>query len=229
VFWVPETPRINAFVEGQNHSLLVPELKGKDVDRMVCHVDRIKRLIPALFQKFGLTVDPDRGRSKKWIIRSANSFPSSSGIASSASSFAALTLASAAALARDFNAFENLWKHHPEFRRALSGLSRQGSGSSCRSFEGPWVFWEGERTSTVPSGLPPLAHFVILIERGEKAVASSEAHLTVRTSPLWNENSTSTDPNDTNVGKFKGRPIIPLIAISVERSLGNAQSIPYLF
>jgi diphosphomevalonate decarboxylase len=116
-------------------------------------------------------------------VKSVNTFPAGSGIASSASSFAALTLGSYLAN------LQNLHAEIPEIdaglRRRLARISREGSGSSCRSFEGPWVEWQGENASQCGSNLPEMAHFVIVVEAREKKVSSSEAHIRVKTSPLW--------------------------------------------
>src|SRR5439155_26260543 len=67
------------------------------------------------------------------IVQSASNFPADAGIASSASSFSALTMAVASLLRR------------PESTEELARLSRAASGSSCRSFFGPWCVWDGER------------------------------------------------------------------------------------
>ena len=112
-----------------------------------------------------------------WEIRSGNRFPAGAGIASSASGFAALTLA----VARAMDAV-------PEGERGgalLSSLSRQGSGSSCRSFEGPWVAWEGERAFRVASPSLKLADLVLVVEDRPKTVGSSEAHARVLESERW--------------------------------------------
>ena len=111
-------------------------------------------------------------------IRSANNFPSDCGLASSASSFAALTKAAA--------------EHFQRLRAQgwgaealeLSKLSRQGSGSSCRSFFSPWALWrsEGAEPVDLPAGLH---HAVIVLESGIKQVSSSEAHRRVITSPRF--------------------------------------------
>lgn len=62
-------------------------------------------------------------------VRSVNSFPTASGLASSASGFAALTVASCRALNLDLSAKE------------LTIIARQGSGSACRSIPDGWVEW----------------------------------------------------------------------------------------
>ncbi|NJL25702.1 MAG: hypothetical protein HC902_11365 [Calothrix sp. SM1_5_4] len=69
-----------------------------------------------------------------YLVRSANNFPADCGLASSASSFAALTMAS----------YELAHLKRPDLLEdvaVLSRLSRRGSGSSCRSFFSPWSVW----------------------------------------------------------------------------------------
>lgn len=112
------------------------------------------------------------------IVRSSNNFPSDCGLASSASSFAALTR-TAAELFQKIN--PQPWGEDP---RELSKLSRQGSGSSCRSFFTPWGLWkdEGAEGVDLPAGLH---HAVIILEKGIKTVSSSEAHVRVITSPRF--------------------------------------------
>jgi diphosphomevalonate decarboxylase len=122
------------------------------------------------------------------VLKSINTFPAGSGIASSASSFAALTLGAFLANAQDAEAAQALLKSEKgtALRRKLAKISREGSGSSCRSFEGPFVQWVGEDAQACVSRLPEMAHFVVVVSSGEKEVSSSEAHLRVKTSPLWN-------------------------------------------
>lgn len=113
-------------------------------------------------------------------IRSANQFPSDAGIASSASSYAALTrVAIEACLAL------NSKKVAPSVVE-MAELSRLGSGSSCRSFFSPWALWsrdEGVKEVEVTS--LSLEHELVVIDAGVKAVSSSEAHLRVATSALF--------------------------------------------
>ena len=119
----------------------------------------------------------------------ANTFPSGAGVASSASSFAALTLAWALGFAADAEKFRREFERGSDtagdLRLQLSSISRLGSGSSCRSFFGPWVRWTGESASPVPSRLEPLMDLVLLIESTPKSVSSSEAHQRVQTSALY--------------------------------------------
>ena len=120
------------------------------------------------------------GLEGNYLLKSANNFPADCGLASSASSFAALTLAGAE-LARD---------QKPEFhdqleRSSLSILSRQGSGSSCRSLFGPWSLWRDEGAEEVEFPQGDLLHQAIIVEAGKKLVSSSEAHLRVTSSALF--------------------------------------------
>lgn len=117
------------------------------------------------------------GLQGSYLIKSGNNFPSDCGLASSASSFAALTLA-ASELAeksgvQDLNRFE------------LAEFSRKGSGSSCRSFFGPWALWSPTGVRPMDLPLTQLKHSVVVVEAGRKTVSSSEAHRRVVTSPLF--------------------------------------------
>lgn len=117
----------------------------------------------------------------QFLLRSRNHFPSDCGLASSASSFAALTLAayecfsSLKVLQRDWNLQE------------LAQLSRQGSGSSCRSFFSPFVLWQGDQVVSVPAAYQKLRHLVVIVDDQVKKVSSSEAHKRVPSSLLYAE------------------------------------------
>ena len=113
-----------------------------------------------------------------FIVRSSNNFPHSSGLASSASSFAALTKCAVQALS------ELTQKPLPSIEEQAR-FSRLGSGSSCRSFFSPWALWDGEQVGAIKLPYTELVHHVILISHNEKEVASPEAHLRVKTSPLY--------------------------------------------
>lgn len=112
-----------------------------------------------------------------FTVRSANDFPSDCGLASSASSFAALTEA----------AYRLKRAQDPAFhltREALSGFSRLGSGSSCRSFFTPWAAWATDTAEAVALDLR-LDHAVVIVEDTVKSVSSSEAHVRVTSSALY--------------------------------------------
>ena len=61
--------------------------------------------------------------------------------------------------------------------------SQRGSGSSIRSFGGPWILWDGEIASSPVLPYSELIHQVIIVQGYPKTVSSSEAHIRVRTSP----------------------------------------------
>ncbi|MCB0356433.1 MAG: diphosphomevalonate decarboxylase [Bdellovibrionales bacterium] len=114
-----------------------------------------------------------------FVIRSANNFPADCGIASSASSFAALTLAS-------YEVAKDLGKKSLDVNlQKLAELSRGFSGSSCRSFIGPLCEWS-DAVQSVESTYENLFHYVVIVDAAKKQVSSSEAHLRVQTSQLFN-------------------------------------------
>lgn len=110
-----------------------------------------------------------------FIVRSANNFPHGSGLASSASSFAALTKCAILALC------ELTQMPDPPIETQAQ-LSRIGSGSSCRSFFSPWALWRDDTVNAIELPYPHLIHQVILISQAEKKISSSEAHERIKTS-----------------------------------------------
>lgn len=115
------------------------------------------------------------GVKENFVIKSANNFPSDSGMASSASSFAALTKAADLA----FSSFG--YKNHSD--QTLYQLSREGSGSSCRSFFSPWAIWNGVEVYAPDIKLQKLLHDVVLVDTKIKEVSSGDAHKRIETSP----------------------------------------------
>lgn len=103
-------------------------------------------------------------------VETHNDFPTAAGLASSASGFAALTLAALAASGQDL-----------AIERA-SVLARQGSGSACRSLWGGWVRWDrGELADGSDSHGAPVApadHWdvsmvVAVVSSAKKSVGST--------------------------------------------------------
>tara|TARA_B100001248_G_scaffold262722_1_gene261561 strand:+ start:2625 stop:3557 length:933 start_codon:yes stop_codon:yes gene_type:complete len=112
-------------------------------------------------------------------LQSGNNFPADAGLASSASSFAALTLA----------AYEYAKTIHPDLsfsQEELANLSRRGSGSSCRSLFGPACLWSQDSIREYKK-IPETLHFCVLVEKQKKKVSSSEAHKRISTSLLNEE------------------------------------------
>lgn len=141
------------------------ELSEKGKEKFLNHLTRIKNMW---------------GVKQAYLVKSANNFPSDCGIASSSSSFAALTLA----------AITEFEKSHPTGKASLesmSKVSRLGSGSSCRSFFEPWAIWKTEGAQKWHGNFKDLNHSVMLLDSSKKEVSSSEAHVRVTTSPLFPE------------------------------------------
>jgi diphosphomevalonate decarboxylase len=113
-----------------------------------------------------------------WVVSRSN-FPVGVGIASSASGFAALTVAACAAAGLDMTEAE------------LSALARRGSGSASRSVPGGYTEWamgRGNATSFART-LAPASHWdlrdvVVVVSREHKTVSSSRGHGLAVSSPL---------------------------------------------
>lgn len=120
------------------------------------------------------------GFSKGVIITSGNNFPSDCGLASSASSFAALTLA-CHKLFLEMGLLKKKWT-----TLELAQLSREGSGSSCRSFFEPWAYWSGSEIHPLDQTVwADLLHSAVVVDHGKKKVSSSDAHQKIVSSSLF--------------------------------------------
>ncbi|MEZ4655975.1 MAG: diphosphomevalonate decarboxylase [Caldilineaceae bacterium] len=145
------------------------ELDGVQLDanaakRLVTHLDRLRELA---------NVDL-RAR-----VASRNNFPAASGIASSASGFAALSVAGARALGLDLSA------------NKLSALARRGSGSASRSIFGGFVEWDQgcDHESSVAHPMYGPDHWalfdvVAVISSRAKHTSSLSGHSLAASSPL---------------------------------------------
>jgi len=112
-------------------------------------------------------------------VVSENNFPTGAGIASSASAFAALVLATSRAAGLDLSESE------------LSRLARRGSGSACRSIPGGFVEWhmgaDDEDSYAVSITGPehwPLVDCIAIVSEAHKKTGSTEGHALASTSPL---------------------------------------------
>ncbi len=148
-------------------------LSNEAQDRFLRHLNRLKTLV---------------NYSGAFIVRSSNNFPHSSGLASSASSFAALTKCAVLALSE-------LTQTPMPSVETQAALSRAGSGSSCRSFFSPWALWEEDNVKALELPYNQLLHSVIVISHAEKKVSSSEAHQRIRTSKLYATRSQRAEQN----------------------------------
>ncbi len=140
-----------------------------------------------LLTQFGFHYEVPRA---KILIQTHNNVPAGTGIATSASAFAALTLAWSAMLAgsRKQEWMDLYRSGEVKLRRAMAQVAAKGSGSSCRSLDGPWVEWKPEQgISVIDGGATEWMDFILLIESSPKEVPSSEAHVRVKTSPHFAE------------------------------------------
>ncbi|MCY4512323.1 MAG: diphosphomevalonate decarboxylase, partial [Bdellovibrionales bacterium] len=114
-------------------------------------------------------------------ICSGNNFPLSTGAASSASSFAALT-----------QAVYKLAQEQTDLQKKLSveelsQISRSGSGSSCRSFFSPWALWTEKRVQPLKFPFENFIHQMIVTSDSDKKIFSRDAHKRVESSPYFKE------------------------------------------
>ncbi|MBN1427869.1 MAG: diphosphomevalonate decarboxylase [Anaerolineae bacterium] len=137
---------------------------GETTGRVSRHLDHIRHLA-------GINLPAD--------VQSRNNFPTGTGIASSASAFAALTAAACSAL-----------DLHPA-EADLSALARLGSGSACRSVPGGFTEWHVgvDHQTSHATGIAPAEHWnlvdlVTIVSREHKIIGSTEGHRLADTSPL---------------------------------------------
>lgn len=128
----------------------------------------------------------------KYIIKTENTFPHSSGIASSASGFGAI-----AKCLMDFDDLFNGKSDDDSKLKKASFLARLGSGSACRSLYDGLVVWGETKEVKNSSDLFALPYstkeihsifknfndWVLLIHEGEKSVSSTVGHGLMNTNP----------------------------------------------
>lgn len=150
------TVEFSRTIEKDSVSLGFTPLEEK---RILGHIDRIRKLT---------------GTTDRVTVATKNSFPKSAGVASSASGFAALTVAAASALGLRLS------------QKELTRLARLGSGSACRSIPDGFVKWEGEFAySLYPPDYWDLRDILVIVENSAKNVSSSAGHTAAHTSPYF--------------------------------------------
>jgi len=132
--------------------------------RVVGHLDRVRKLA---------------GIKSRAKVISKNNFPASTGLSSSASGFAALTLAATAACGLQLS------------EKELSILARKGSGSACRSIPDGFVEWiagNSDETSYAKSIFPvnwwDIVDIVCILSCKPKEIPTSIGQRYVSTSPF---------------------------------------------
>jgi diphosphomevalonate decarboxylase len=144
------------------------------------------------------------------IISSENSFPHSSGIASSASGMSAIAMC-LLSLEKELN--PNMTEDY--FNQKASFLARLGSGSASRSIEGPLVVWgkhpEIEGSSDLfgvkfPYHVHKIFHnyqdTILLVDKGEKQVSSTVGHNLMHNHPYAENRFNQANENLSKLSKI---------------------------
>jgi len=145
-------------------------------DKLTVNGSIDEKMLPRLSSCIDSVVGVDRPRGK---IVSKYNFPVAAGLASSASAFAALTVAAAQAAGKPSSVAE------------LASLAGRASGSAARSLFGGFVELENCDNSIALSTLResdtwPLVVVVAITDTGSKAVGSTEAmEISRKTSPFY--------------------------------------------
>ncbi len=141
------------------------EQEDGESERVIAHLNRIRSIANI---------------NLKARVVSNNNFPTGTGLSSSASGFAALTVAGAKAAGLELS------------EKELSILARQGSGSACRSIPGGFVEWYDGNTSDesfaetiFPSRHWGLVDLVAIVSKERKTVSTSITHGKVKDSKLY--------------------------------------------
>ncbi len=146
-------------------------LEEGEAQRVIKHLDRVRKMAG-----INSKANPDFSGAK---VVSKNNFPIGTGLSSSASGFAALTVAAASATGLKLS------------EKELSILARQGAGSACRSIPGGFVEWMDGNTSETSYAkqiFPPthwkIADVVAIVSEGKKYVSSSAGMKLAKSSPF---------------------------------------------
>ncbi|MFZ5932844.1 MAG: diphosphomevalonate decarboxylase [Patescibacteria group bacterium] len=138
---------------------------GKEKERVSEHLDRVRKLAEI---------------NLRAVVKSKNNFPKGTGLASSASGFAALTVAASSALGLNLS------------EKELSILARLGSGSACRSVPSGFVEWKeggSSEESYAYSLYPPdyweIEDVIAIVGEESKKVSSTEGHSVAESSPFY--------------------------------------------
>jgi diphosphomevalonate decarboxylase len=176
---LPANPSLSMNLDGLHTQTTVTWDEALTTDQLILNgreengaaLARVSAHLDALRQRLNLHA--------RAVVISANNFPMGTGIASSASSFAALTVAGVAAVGAELS------------ERELTTLARLGSGSASRSIPTGFVEWhtgETHQQSYAESIAAPdhwdLVDLVAIVSGEHKAVGSREGHSSANTSDL---------------------------------------------
>ncbi|HET8657944.1 MAG TPA: diphosphomevalonate decarboxylase [Micromonosporaceae bacterium] len=176
IFPTTTTVRLSPAAQADSVRLNGSPAEGEPRQRVIAFLDLVREMA---------------GRTEPAAVDTHNSVPTGAGLASSASGFAALALAGAAAYGLDLDP------------TALSRLARRGSVSASRSIFGGFAMCHAGRGTGAAADLGSFAEpvpvpdfdpalVVALVNAGPKAVSSRAAmRRTVETSPLYRAWATS--------------------------------------
>jgi len=164
----------------------------------------------------------------KFVIESKNSFPHSSGIASSASGMSAIAMC-LMSMEKEMN--PNLTEE--EFYNKASFLARLGSGSACRSVKGEIVVWgkheeiKGssdlygvEFKDKVASVFQNYQDTILLVDKGEKQVSSTVGHDLMHGHPFATQRFEQAQQNISSIKTiFKNGAVDDFIALVESEAL----------
>ncbi len=180
---LPYTGSISITLSGLTTSVRASTRAELAADRLVLNGQVAAPIVASRFTEYLDLLRSIAGRGTRLDIELNTNFPIAAGLASSASTFAALATAGSAALGMELPA------------RQLSILARRGSGSAARSVFGGFVEWlggelrDGSDSYAVPIAAPdhwPIGLVIAIAEEGPKAVGSGAgmAH-SVKRSPFF--------------------------------------------
>ncbi|MBL4662635.1 MAG: diphosphomevalonate decarboxylase [Flavobacteriaceae bacterium] len=143
-------------------------------------------------------------RKYRFTIKTSNSFPHSSGIASSASGMSALALC-----LLELERLMTVTKMTDDFfNKKASFLARLGSGSAARSIEGPLVVWgshpkiDGSTNlygikfeGKIHENFSDYQDTILLVDKGEKQVSSTMGHNLMHNHPYAQQRFTAANDN----------------------------------
>jgi diphosphomevalonate decarboxylase len=140
---------------------------GVEKRRVVAHLDRIRQMA---------------GVHLRAKVKSKNNFPKGTGLASSASGFAALSLAASCSAGLALS------------EKDLSILARLGSGSACRSIPSGFVEWKAGNSdlssyahSLFPADYWDIRDVIAIVGSDVKKVSSTEGHAAAEGSRFYKE------------------------------------------
>lgn len=153
-----------------------------ETSRVMKHLDRIRKIA---------------GINTFAKVESKNNFPSGTGLSSSASGFAALTLAATAAAGISLS------------EKELSILARLGSGSACRSIPDGFVEWLDGNTnetsyavSLYPKDYWNISDVVVIASNEKKSISTTEGQKLSNSSPFFEVRLKNISQKAINLKKY---------------------------